>query len=62
MCVTLTINNALEVARRIGGLSNGMQALVTRSLHLVGGVLRLLELNLHSRMFDDIILSTVGDI
>ncbi|KAL9119008.1 MAG: hypothetical protein Q9187_004435, partial [Circinaria calcarea] len=38
-----TIEGALELARRIGNRGKGMQALVTGSLHLVGGALWLLE-------------------
>ncbi|EFR02730.1 folylpolyglutamate synthase [Nannizzia gypsea CBS 118893] len=38
-----TIEETLHRARRIGDLSDGMQALVTGSLHLVSGLLYLLE-------------------
>lgn len=38
-----TIESALDRAREIGDQNNGMQALVTRSLHLVSGALCFLE-------------------
>ncbi|KAL8646467.1 MAG: hypothetical protein Q9210_006127 [Variospora velana] len=38
-----TIEGALNLAREIGSRDNGMQALVTGSLYLIGGALRLLE-------------------
>lgn len=38
-----TIEGALNLARRIGDRDNGMQTLITGSLHLVGGALCLLE-------------------
>ena len=38
-----TIEGALDRAREIGDQNNGMQALVTGSLHLVSGALYLLE-------------------
>ena len=37
------IESALNLARKIGDRGNGMQTLVTGSLYLVGGALRLLE-------------------
>ncbi|KAL9119551.1 MAG: hypothetical protein Q9187_003896 [Circinaria calcarea] len=40
-----TIEGALNLARRIGDRGNGMQTLVTGSLHLVSGALSLLEPN-----------------
>ncbi|KAL8906531.1 MAG: hypothetical protein Q9207_001969 [Kuettlingeria erythrocarpa] len=40
-----TIEGALNLAREIGSRDNGMQALVTGSLYLIGGALRLLEKN-----------------
>ena len=40
-----TVEGALRLARRIGEQGNGMQTLVTGSLHLVGGALCLLEAN-----------------
>lgn len=40
-----TIEGALNLAREIGSRGNGMQALVTGSLYLIGGALRLLEKN-----------------
>jgi hypothetical protein len=39
-----TIEGALDRARKIGHQNNGMQALVTESLHLVSGALYLLKL------------------
>jgi folylpolyglutamate synthase len=38
-----TIEGALKLAKSIGDQGNGMQTLVTGSLHLVGGALCLLE-------------------
>lgn len=38
-----TIEEALDQARKIGDQNNGMQALITGSLHLVSGALCLLE-------------------
>jgi len=38
-----TIEGALDRAREIGDQNNGMQALITGSLHLVSGALCLLE-------------------
>ena len=38
-----TIEGALHQARQIGELNNGMQTLITGSLHLVSGALYLLE-------------------
>lgn len=40
-----TIEGALNLAREIGSRDNGMQTLVTGSLYLIGGALRLLEKN-----------------
>ncbi|KAL8856796.1 MAG: hypothetical protein Q9178_006633 [Gyalolechia marmorata] len=40
-----TIEGALNLAREIGSRDNGMQTLVTGSLYLLGGALRLLEKN-----------------
>ena len=40
-----TIEGALHQAREIGDQNNGMQTLVTGSLHLVSGALYLLEPN-----------------
>lgn len=40
-----TIEGALDLARRIGDQVNGMQTLVTGSLHLVGSALSLLQSN-----------------
>lgn len=40
-----TIEGALNLAREFGNRDNGMQALVTGSLRLIGGALRLLEEN-----------------
>lgn len=40
-----TIEGALNLAKDIGDRDNGMQTLVTGSLYLVGGALRLLETN-----------------
>lgn len=40
-----TIEGALNHAREIGNRDNGMQTLVTGSLYLIGGALRLLETN-----------------
>ena len=40
-----TIEGALNLARRVGDQDNGMQALVTGSLHLVGSALSLLQPN-----------------
>lgn len=37
-----TIEDAMDLARRIGDQVNGMQTLVTGSLHLVGNALSLL--------------------
>lgn len=38
-----TIEEALHQARKIGDENNGMQALLTGSLHLISGALSLLE-------------------
>lgn len=38
-----TIEGALNVARKIGEQSGGMQTFVTGSLHLVGGALNILR-------------------
>jgi len=38
-----TIEGALKLAREISDRDNGMQTLVTGSLHIVSGALRLLE-------------------
>jgi folylpolyglutamate synthase len=38
-----TIEEALDRAREIGNTTNGIQALITGSLHLVSGALCLLE-------------------
>lgn len=38
-----TIEGALNLAREYGNCDNGMQTLVTGSLYLIGGALRLLE-------------------
>jgi folylpolyglutamate synthase len=40
---TSSIEEALEMARQIGGRYDGMRTLVTGSLHLVGGALNLLR-------------------
>lgn len=40
-----TIEGALNLAREIGNRDNRMQALVTGSLYLIGGALRLLDKN-----------------
>jgi folylpolyglutamate synthase/dihydropteroate synthase len=41
--ITETIEEALDLARKIGSGDSGMQTLVTGSLHLVGGALSVLE-------------------
>lgn len=41
-----TIEGALNLARRVGNQRNGMQTLVTGSLHLVGSALSLLQPNI----------------
>lgn len=46
IAVEPTIEGALNLARKIGNSSNGMQTLVTGSLYLIGGVLRLLKTNI----------------
>lgn len=40
---TQVIEEALSLARKIGEQNHGMQALVTGSLHLVGGALNVLQ-------------------
>ena len=45
MTVEPTIEGALDRAREIGNRGNGMQTLITGSLYLIGGVLRLLEVD-----------------
>lgn len=47
-----TIEGALSLAREIGSRDNGMQALVTGSLYLIGGALRLLEKNTKELPYD----------
>ena len=46
IAVEPTIEGALNLAREIGNCGNGMQTLVTGSLYLIGGVLRLLKTNI----------------
>ena len=43
--MTRTIEEAVVVAKSIGDQSNGMQTLVTGSLHLVCGAMRLIEVD-----------------
>ena len=45
MAFELSIEGALNLAKKIGDENGGMQTLITGSLYLIGGALRLLEPN-----------------